>query len=255
MQQQQNGQAQAAYASDSMQYLSFALGEEQYGIEILKVQEIKGYSGITPIPNTAPHIKGVMNLRGTVIPVVDLRTKFSLEQRAYDKFTVIIVVTVGTKIMGLGSRCGFRCPGHLQVGRFGRRRIWGAVKTRDLSAVWRTWQTQSSFCSISKRCSPKIHWQSARRSNRAGCQLGRGIMNWYRNARNATKLMLAFGLMAALMGVVGYEGMSASSTINEMLNTLYEKHTAASRPRRMRRWRCGRSAASYGRRSLKPIRP
>jgi len=93
--------AQASSAADRHQYLSFALGDEQYGIEILKVQEIKGYSGITPIPNTPPHIKGVMNLRGTVVPVVDLRTKFSLETRAYDKFTVIIVVTVGAKIIGL----------------------------------------------------------------------------------------------------------------------------------------------------------
>jgi purine-binding chemotaxis protein CheW len=90
-----------SYAADIRQYLSFALGEEQYGIEILRVQEIKGYSGITPIPNTPPHIRGVMNLRGTVIPVVDLRARFSLPPRDYDKFTVIIVVTVGTRIIGL----------------------------------------------------------------------------------------------------------------------------------------------------------
>lgn len=89
------------YNGNLQQYLSFALGEEQYGIEILRVQEIKGYSGITPIPNTPPHIRGVMNLRGTVIPVVDLRAKFHLESRPYDKFTVIIVVTVGTRIIGL----------------------------------------------------------------------------------------------------------------------------------------------------------
>jgi purine-binding chemotaxis protein CheW len=93
--------SRAGYAGGAQQYLSFALGEEQYGIEILKVQEIKGYSGVTPIPNTPPHIRGVMNLRGTVVPVVDLRTKFSRETRPYDKFTVIIVVTVGAKIVGL----------------------------------------------------------------------------------------------------------------------------------------------------------
>jgi purine-binding chemotaxis protein CheW len=93
--------AQAAYAAGIQQYLSFALGDEQYGIEILRVQEIKGYSGITPIPNTPAHIRGVMNLRGTVIPVVDLRAKFHLESREYDKFTVIIVVTVGARIIGL----------------------------------------------------------------------------------------------------------------------------------------------------------
>ncbi|HEX3743920.1 MAG TPA: chemotaxis protein CheW [Bryobacteraceae bacterium] len=93
--------SQISYTADLQQYLSFALGDEQYGIEILRVQEIKGYSGITPIPNTPAHIRGVMNLRGTVIPVVDLRARFNLETRAYDKFTVIIVVTVGARIIGL----------------------------------------------------------------------------------------------------------------------------------------------------------
>lgn len=89
------------YETDMNQYLSFTLGEEHYGIEILKVQEIKGYAGITPIPNMPGYLKGIMNLRGTVIPVVDLRAKFSLETREYNKFTVIIVVTVGEKIVGL----------------------------------------------------------------------------------------------------------------------------------------------------------
>jgi purine-binding chemotaxis protein CheW len=83
------------------QFLTFTLDAEQYGIEILKVQEIKGYSAVTPIPNAPPYIKGVMNLRGIVVPVVDLRAKFSLQTIAYGKFTVIIVVTVGSKVMGL----------------------------------------------------------------------------------------------------------------------------------------------------------
>ncbi len=83
------------------QYLTFSLGEEEYGLEILKVQEIKGYSAITPIPNTPRHIKGVMNLRGTVVPVVDLRSKFSLPAVEYTKFTVIILATVGGKTIGL----------------------------------------------------------------------------------------------------------------------------------------------------------
>jgi len=90
-----------ANTSDVDQYLTFGLGQEEYGIEILKVQEIKGYSAITPIPNTPAHVKGVMNLRGTVVPVVDLRSKFSMEAMEYNKFTVIIVVTVGAKIAGL----------------------------------------------------------------------------------------------------------------------------------------------------------
>lgn len=95
------GNTQTAYGGDNHQYLTFAVGEESYGIEILKVQEIKGYSSITPIPNTPGFIKGVMNLRGTVIPVVDLRAKFSMEAVEYNKFTVIIVVTVGQKVIGL----------------------------------------------------------------------------------------------------------------------------------------------------------
>ena len=88
-------------AAAKSQFLTFILGAEQYGVEILKVQEIKGYSAVTPIPNTPLYIKGVMNLRGTVVPVVDLRVKFGMEPAEYDKFTVIIVVTVGSKVMGL----------------------------------------------------------------------------------------------------------------------------------------------------------
>ena len=89
------------FNADGNQYLTFKLQEEEYGIEILRVQEIKGFSRITPIPNTPRFIKGVLNLRGTVVPVVDLRTKFSMPETAYDKFTVIIVVTVGPKVVGL----------------------------------------------------------------------------------------------------------------------------------------------------------
>ena len=91
----------ASSAAEVNQFLSFTLGAEEYGIDILKVQEIKGYSAITHIPNAPPHVKGVMNLRGTVVPVVDLRAKFSMEPVEYNKFTVIIVVMVGEKIAGL----------------------------------------------------------------------------------------------------------------------------------------------------------
>jgi purine-binding chemotaxis protein CheW len=86
---------------NASQFLTFSLGEEEYGIELLKVQEIKGYSAITPIPNSPAHIKGVMNLRGAVIPIVDLRIRFGMEAVNYTKFHVIIVINVGTKVMGL----------------------------------------------------------------------------------------------------------------------------------------------------------
>jgi purine-binding chemotaxis protein CheW len=83
------------------QYLTFVLGEEEYGIEILRVQEIRGYTSITPMPNTPPHIKGVINLRGAVIPVVDLRAKFGMPAVEYTKFTVIVLVAAAGKTMGL----------------------------------------------------------------------------------------------------------------------------------------------------------
>jgi purine-binding chemotaxis protein CheW len=83
------------------QYLTFTLGQEEYGVEILKVQEIKGYSSITPIPNTPTHVKGVMNLRGTIVPVVDLRMKLGMAEASCTPFTVIVVVKVGCKTVGL----------------------------------------------------------------------------------------------------------------------------------------------------------
>ncbi len=93
--------SQISFATDGRQYLTFALGAEEYGVEILKVQEIKGYSSITPIPNTPSYVKGVMNLRGSIIPIVDLRAKLSMAEAAYNQFTVIIVVRVGAKTVGV----------------------------------------------------------------------------------------------------------------------------------------------------------
>ncbi len=90
-----------SFATDGNQFLTFPLGAEEYGVEILKVQEIRGYQAVTPIPNTPSYIRGVMNLRGTIIPVVDLRAKLAMNETEYNQFTVIIVVNVGTKVMGL----------------------------------------------------------------------------------------------------------------------------------------------------------
>ncbi|MBI4516362.1 MAG: chemotaxis protein CheW [Deltaproteobacteria bacterium] len=91
----------AVTASQTVQYLTFGLAEQEYGISILQVQEIKGPSAITPIPNTPAHVGGVMNLRGTIIPVINLRQKFGLPPVAVSPFTVIIVVSVGVRVMGL----------------------------------------------------------------------------------------------------------------------------------------------------------
>lgn len=85
----------------SNQYLTFTLGDEEYAVDVLRVQEIKGYSAVTPIPNAPSFIRGVMNLRGTVVPVVGLRETFGMEPIAYDKFSVIVVLNFGEKVLGL----------------------------------------------------------------------------------------------------------------------------------------------------------
>jgi purine-binding chemotaxis protein CheW len=86
--------------SQVAQFLTFTLGQEEYGVEILKIQEIKGYSAITPLPNAPAYVKGVLNLRGTIVPIVDLRQKFGMPEAAYTKFTVIVVVQVLGNILG-----------------------------------------------------------------------------------------------------------------------------------------------------------
>ncbi len=76
----------------SGQYLTFVLAGEEYGVEILKVQEIKGWDTATPIPNTPEHVLGVLNLRGAVVPIIDLRKRFNLDAIPYGPTTVVIVV-------------------------------------------------------------------------------------------------------------------------------------------------------------------
>jgi purine-binding chemotaxis protein CheW len=92
---------QGGAPGDVRQYLTFTLGQEVYGIDILKVQEIRGYAAVTPVPNTPAHVRGVMNLRGAIIPVVDLRRQFGRPEAEYDRFNVIVVINVGTKVVGL----------------------------------------------------------------------------------------------------------------------------------------------------------
>ncbi|PYM92043.1 MAG: chemotaxis protein CheW [Candidatus Rokuibacteriota bacterium] len=84
-----------------VQYLTFRLGTEEYGLEILKVQEIKAVVSITPVPNTPPCVKGVMNLRGAIIPVLDLRVRLGMAETSYSRFTVIIVVVLAGRVVGL----------------------------------------------------------------------------------------------------------------------------------------------------------
>ena len=79
------------------QYLTFMLAGEEYGLEILKVQEIKGWDSATPIPNTPEYVLGVLNLRGAVVPIIDLRKRFNMESIPYGPTTVIIVVKMRAK--------------------------------------------------------------------------------------------------------------------------------------------------------------
>lgn len=92
---------QIGLTQDGNQYLTFILGDEHYGVDILRVQEIKGYTTVTRIPNTPPFIKGVLNLRGTIVPIIDLRTKLGMEKIDYTMFTVIVVVVVRERVMGI----------------------------------------------------------------------------------------------------------------------------------------------------------
>ncbi|HEX7990292.1 MAG TPA: chemotaxis protein CheW [Stenotrophomonas sp.] len=83
------------------EYLSFTLGNEHYGVDILKVQEIRGYDAVTRVPDAPDYIKGVINLRGTIVPVIDLRLKLRLDEARYDAFTVMIVLNVEDRVVGI----------------------------------------------------------------------------------------------------------------------------------------------------------
>ncbi len=82
------------------EYLTFRLGEEEYGIDILKVQEIRGYENPTRIANAPHFLKGVVNLRGTIVPIVDLRLRFGCSTVEYNAFTVSIVLHIGQRTIG-----------------------------------------------------------------------------------------------------------------------------------------------------------
>ena len=83
-----------AAAAGSNQMLTFTLGDETYGVDILRVQEIRGWQPVTRIPQAPSHVLGVLNLRGSIVPIVDLRMRFSLQHAEYTPLTVIIVLTV-----------------------------------------------------------------------------------------------------------------------------------------------------------------
>lgn len=90
-----------ATRDESREVLVFALGGEEYAVDILKVQEIRGYEKVTPIPGSPPYLKGVVNLRGIIVPVIDMRIKFGLAEARYDSFTVVIILRVAGRVIGI----------------------------------------------------------------------------------------------------------------------------------------------------------
>ncbi|MFM9924740.1 chemotaxis protein CheW [Variovorax sp. H27-G14] len=94
-------QQQQQLASGRLEVVTFKLGEEEYGIDIQKVQELRGYDAVTRIANAPDYIKGVVNLRGIIVPIIDMRIKFKLGDPTYDQFTVVIVLNIGGRVVGM----------------------------------------------------------------------------------------------------------------------------------------------------------
>ena len=88
-------------AAQALEFLAFTLGQEEYGIDIQKVQELRGYDTVTRIANAPEHIKGVVNLRGIIVPIIDMRIKFNLGTPSYDQFTVVIILNMANRVMGM----------------------------------------------------------------------------------------------------------------------------------------------------------
>lgn len=85
----------------AQEYLTFTLGPEEYAIDILKVQEIRGYENPTTIANAPSFLKGVINLRGTIVPIVDMRIKFNVGKADYTPFTVVIILNIAGRVVGI----------------------------------------------------------------------------------------------------------------------------------------------------------
>ena len=96
----QASEGQAA-EGNGRELLTFTLGSEEYGIDILKVQEIRGYDAVTTIANSPEFIKGVINLRGIIVPIIDMRIKFNLGNVTYNELTVVIILNVANRVMGI----------------------------------------------------------------------------------------------------------------------------------------------------------
>jgi len=96
-----HSQLMATTVTSIREFLAFKLGTEEYGVDILRVQEIRSYEEPTRMTNSPAFVKGVINLRGVIVPILDLRMKFNLSQVNYDSFTVVIVLNIGARVVGM----------------------------------------------------------------------------------------------------------------------------------------------------------
>ena len=96
-----NATAESIVDADTQQFLTFKLAGEEYGVGILSVQEIRGWSAVTAIPHSPNWLLGVINLRGVVVPIIDLRIKFNFAKAEYNEFTVVIILNVGARVVGI----------------------------------------------------------------------------------------------------------------------------------------------------------
>ena len=88
-------------ADDARELLTFRLGQEEYGLNILNVQEIRGYDAVTKIANSPAFLKGVINMRGVIVPIIDMRIRFNLGEATYNEFTVVIILNIGSRVIGM----------------------------------------------------------------------------------------------------------------------------------------------------------
>ena len=95
------GSPVASTTTQALEFLSFTWGQEEYGIDIQKVQELRGHDAVTRIANAPEHIKGVVDLRGIIVPIIDMRIKFNLGTPTYDQFTVVIILNIANRVMGV----------------------------------------------------------------------------------------------------------------------------------------------------------
>ena len=88
-------------SGSQQEFLTFVLGDENYALDIMTVKEIRGYEAVTKIANAPDYIKGVLNLRGDIVPIIDLRIKFQVGDATYDEFTIVIMLMIGDRVVGI----------------------------------------------------------------------------------------------------------------------------------------------------------